>query len=302
MLNFIKSKQARILSLLLLLMIVLTLIDAVDMNSASAPARALTQIATPLQQAGAFVSDKCAAFFSRYSDAEAANARADALQAENDELRQQLIAMEALARENTQYKQELAIAESTEGLTTLPASVIARDALSGCTSFQIDVGEKDGVSVGNLVITSSGVVGMISKVYNRTAQVTTILDPDISIGVYLSDTGDVGSLSGDTDNETLCKIGLLPSTCAATSGSMVVTAGVGGTYPKGLLIGTLTSEVLAEDNGIEGYAYVTPAVSVDTVTNVSVVTGFTDADNSSAAESALSAAGDDTNDATDSEE
>ncbi len=276
--EFLRGRQARILAMLFLLMMGLMLFDLSGNGYGSAPSRLLAAVTAPLQKATTALSDRWASFFSRYTDAAAAHERAAALEAENDELRRQLIELDELRRQNAQYEQELAIADTTEGLTTLPAAVIARSANARFSAFEIDVGKKDGVEVGNLVITPSGVAGMVSAVYDRVARVTTVLSPELSIGVCISATGDLGEVQGDpaaaAEGMTLVK--LLPGDCAAEAGSLVVTAGVGGNYPRGLLLGMLETGVRPGENGVEGSARLVPAVEVNEIVNVSVVTGFAD--------------------------
>lgn len=56
-------------------------------------------------------------------------------------------------------------------------------------------------------------------------------------------------------------------------GGLVLTSGVGGIYPKGLVIGTV-SRVFRSDMDISSYAVVTPGVDVNSIEDVFVITSF----------------------------
>ena len=71
------------------------------------------------------------------------------------------------------------------------------------------------------------------------------------------------------------RLSYLTEDASIVIGDTVETSGAGGVFPKGVMIGTVES-VLPEENGISYYAVLKPFVDVETVTNVSVVTAFTD--------------------------
>ena len=65
----------------------------------------------------------------------------------------------------------------------------------------------------------------------------------------------------------------LSSSTNIAYGSIICTAGIGGTVPKGLVIGTVTS-VEEEATDISSYAVIEPEVSIDDLTDCIVVKNF----------------------------
>ena len=59
-----------------------------------------------------------------------------------------------------------------------------------------------------------------------------------------------------------------------SSGDSVVTSGISGIFPAGLLLGHV-NEIKPESHGISQYAIIEPAVNFDELKNVFVITGFT---------------------------
>ena len=77
----------------------------------------------------------------------------------------------------------------------------------------------------------------------------------------------------DLSENGTCKLSYLERSTAVQEGETIVTSGVGGIYPKGILIGTV-QEVKPEQHGITSYAVVQPQVDVTTVKDVFIITDF----------------------------
>ncbi len=114
------------------------------------------------------------------------------LEAELDQLRSADITRDAT---NAALASLLAATEvdyltDVEGVT---ASVL-RDAVGNFNDdmISVDVGRRDGVTAGMAVVTGAGLVGRINDVDFSSSTVTTVSDPDLTIGVRLLDTGEVG--------------------------------------------------------------------------------------------------------------
>ena len=65
----------------------------------------------------------------------------------------------------------------------------------------------------------------------------------------------------------------LPADCQLLSGDLVVTSGLGGYYPAGMVIGRV-QEVLPDDSGAASYALIAPQTDPDTLTEVAVIKSF----------------------------
>lgn len=206
----------------------------------------------------------------------------DELVEENNTLRSQLSRAEfklrqneGLAKENEELKKYLGLKDSHDDYELVYASVTGRGAGNSDKVLIIDAGKRDGLSQGQLVMTNDGVVGVVSDVGSAFAEVTTVLDTEISIGAMIVRTHDVAILEGSTryQGEGKCVLSLLPNENSAQVGDTVQTSGLGHTYPKGLIIGTV-DEVFGDEYRNSVTAVIKPTVDFDEVTSVMIITSF----------------------------
>ena len=198
-----------------------------------------------------------------------------ALRAEIQDLKEQLIDYEMVKMENEQFRELLEIKERNSDLIFEPATVVGRTPDDWFGSFTIDVGTYHGVSLRCPVITSEGLVGIVSEVGHGYSKVQTILDPSVNIGGVDINPLDTGIVTGTLPlaREGRCKLGFLPRESGATPGDTIVTSGTGGLLPRGLIIGEI-DEVEMETSGLSLYAAVTPAADIMGARQVLVITDF----------------------------
>lgn len=206
----------------------------------------------------------------------------DTLKAENEQLQEKLNEAEEKLRqaeqhtvENKSMREMLGIAEEREDMKFAMAHVIARGQNGYSQTLTLDKGSLQGLSAKDMVITGSGIVGYISEVGLTWAKVTTILDSSCEIGVILTRTQDAGVLQGNTElaKDGRCKIAYLKNDVSLTVGDSAETSGVGGIFPKGLFVGRI-KEIKSETTGLAQYAVIEPAVSINELDTVFVVTEF----------------------------
>jgi rod shape-determining protein MreC len=169
-------------------------------------------------------------------------------------------AYELKVQENTALHAEI---EHLEGLLRLPsfenyraepARVARRDFSSWWQRLIIRKGSNYGLTVGAPVIFTGGVVGRVSEVHAYTAVVDLISSPEVRLAATLENdmrpisyqgalTTSFGPARGVVEYVPL-DILLLPDQTRR-----LVTSGLGGVFPPGLVIGTLT-EVSASADGL----------------------------------------------------
>lgn len=177
--------------------------------------------------------------------------------------------------ENNRLKSLLDLQERETELQTVAAQIVSRDYDKQYKAVTINKGSSDGIAEGNAVITKDGILGVVQSVGVNWAKVTTIFDVDSAIGAKFTRTGDIGVVEGDAElsEEGKCKIQYISSDASIINGDIVVSSGVGGIYPGGLIIGKV-SEVKTDVMGAVEYAVVEPAAKFDEVYEVLAVTGF----------------------------
>ncbi len=204
------------------------------------------------------------------------------LLAENEKLQEEIIALrekqidyDNLAIKNEQYEEYFDFAQDDSNIEYLPALVIGRDNLDGFYSFTIDKGENDGLALNDVVTAPEGVVGVITEIGLNYAKVETILNPNIQVGVYSSESRDTGIVSGNVDleSEEKCLMKYLPKDTEIKEDELIVTSGLGLIFPKELVVGTVT-KIDFDSSGNSKYAVVEPAVDVSDIKMVFVVTDF----------------------------
>jgi rod shape-determining protein MreC len=119
------------------------------------------------------------------------------------------------------------------------ADVIGLDTSGLMRVIYINRGARDGVEVGMPVVTELGLVGRITGVRAAASQVLLISDTNSSVSARLQTSRAEGSVRGQL-SATL-RMELIPREEEVTPGELVVTSGLGGGFPPGLVIGQVTS-------------------------------------------------------------
>lgn len=207
----------------------------------------------------------------------------DTLKAENEALRARLAEAEAQARdgaeavkENERLRKLLEFTEKHSDLVLESARVLARTASNWSSTFTIGKGEKDGVAVGDPVITEYGaLVGQVTELGSDWATVSTIIDAGTSIGAIASEAGSTGMVVGDFNlmQEGLMKLTYLPDGSQLFVGDTILTSGSGGSYPEGLVIGTVASAQTEAGGQIE-FGLIKPYCDLNALVQVFVVKEF----------------------------
>lgn len=157
---------------------------------------------------------------------------------ENNQLRIQLASAQETARENDRLRSLLTWRASAPWTLKL-GQVVLRDPANWWRAVQINIGRRDGVRLNDTVLTPKGLVGRVSSVSFDHAQVVLLGDPGCSVSAMVGTeerhTGIVGASSSlDT---SLVEMTYLPRHAEIPAGAPVHTSGLGGVFPKGILVG-----------------------------------------------------------------
>lgn len=163
----------------------------------------------------------------------------DALVASLLEMRARLSRLELLEQENDQLRTLLDSA--TEADTEyLAAELAAVDLDPFAHRILVRRGQADGVIAGMPVIDDRGVIGQVDKVMNHMSSVVLITDPDHALPVQIQPDGERTIAYGSGAFDTL-RLNDLPMNTRATAGSLVITSGLGGRFPRGLPVARIES-------------------------------------------------------------
>jgi rod shape-determining protein MreC len=176
----------------------------------------------------------------------------------------------AAAKENASLRQALDF-ERSFGHRMVAAQVVGRGPDGFSRTLEIDRGTADGVKAGMIVTTGAGLVGRVQEAGPHGAIVQTLADPQSRVNVFLSASGLQGTVTGGPAALQL-EIDHSLGT-AASSGEWALTSGVGGGYPRGLVVGELAS-VTHRDSATSDQALVAWVNDPAAISLVLVITDF----------------------------
>ncbi len=194
-----------------------------------------------------------------------------ALMAENERLRSAL----AGAREGELREADLA---ALMALTNLPggqltvAGVIARDPSPVRDVIQINRGRRDGVEDGMSVAGKGGaLIGTVEKSFDSVAWVRLITDPKSAANAIVQESRATATAVGAAGH--VVRMEFVTQGAEVKPGDTVLTSGLGGSYPAGLLIGRVAK---VEGGPLDVFkdVQVEPASRLSSLESVVVLTGF----------------------------
>jgi rod shape-determining protein MreC len=103
----------------------------------------------------------------------------------------------------------------------------------------VDKGARDGLFVGQAVLDSGGVFGQVARVGQLTAEVILISDATHAIPVEVNRNG-LRTIAVGSGDPTRLKLPYLPTSADVVAGDLLVTSGLGGVFPAGYPVGTVT--------------------------------------------------------------
>lgn len=187
-------------------------------------------------------------------------------------LRNQVHELRALEGENNELRRQLDFLRRAEK-QLIPCEVISRDVSGWWNSVRINRGAADGVRSDMAVITTDGLVGRTVETSLRTADVLLISDPNCKVSARIPRTGAFGVVVGagvSGGGRVVCVMDYINKDIPVLEGDEVVTSGLGGVFPKGLLIGYV-ERVQRDSSGLYQRADIVPKADLGRLNYVFVV-------------------------------
>lgn len=242
----------------------------------AAPQELLSVVLTPLQKVTSALSGGAASVWEKYTSIDDVMDRNEQLEAENAELRQQMVDYDRIKAENDAYKALARIQDTNSEASYVSAFVIGRDPLDEFGGFTLDQGSTDGVTVNDAIISDRGyLLGVVVEVDATSCKVMTILHPSFNAAGVISRTRENGIITGSADYaaDGQCVLTNLDRATEARKGDQVITTGLGGVFPANLLVGTV-QEVVPEQSGKSSSAVILPGADPRTVKHVFIITEY----------------------------
>ena len=183
------------------------------------------------------------------------------LQKQNADLRESAIAAQRLAG-LLEFKEQF-IAQ------TVAARVIGRDSTNWYGGVVLNKGDRDGIRPEMGVMTPAGVVGRVVKTGPYSSMVLLVTDPHNAITGIIQRSRDEGIVEGTSQGRA--RIKYLPLLASVRVGDTVVTSGLTGGFPRGIVIGAVLS-IQKEEGELFQSAEITPEADLSKLEEVLVIT------------------------------
>jgi rod shape-determining protein MreC len=166
-----------------------------------------------------------------------------------------------LASENTRLREIVDKRDDLRDYEPIQATVIARNPDQWEEKVILDKGEVHGVEKNMAVMTAQGLIGKVKLTtpLTSTIELLSTQDPNYRVSAMVAGEKEVfGLIEGYDDERKELILKRVDSNIEIKKGQKIMSSGLGGIFPKGLLIGEIT-EVTTDDFGLTKMAYIKPA-------------------------------------------
>ena len=146
-----------------------------------------------------------------------------------------------LKKEISELKEALKLRKTLSEYNVETATILSRNKSYWLNNIIIDKGKRDGLSENMAVVTDSGMIGILSKVYKTSSEVKLITSNDtankISVSIKVGETDTYGILNGYDKKNNLIKVIGIDKNIEIKNDDVVLTSGLSEYIPRGLYIG-----------------------------------------------------------------
>ena len=271
--RLLKTTTTRVFALVLAMLLLGSLLPFALRGNASPITSVVGLITGPLQGLSAMLSNRVADITSHFASSAELQRRLDERDDEIAELRAMLVNYhDAIARLDF-YAEFLDLRRENPSFRFAESAIIGIDQIGDSISaFTLNRGAASGISAGNPVLMGQYLVGVIAEAGLTTSTVHTVVNPRVNIAVYETLTGEIGfaNASPELAARGLTSIPQLDRATAITTGYLIATSGLGGIYPRDLILGVVT-DVIDGDQGFYVTAIIEPAVDLTSLRDVLVL-------------------------------
>ncbi len=194
----------------------------------------------------------------------------ESIKKENSRLTEMVGNLREIQSENERLRKLLAFKEKYLA-SGVSAEVIARDTTSEYQTIRINKGGDVGLKIRMPVMTPEGIVGQLITVWQHYSDVLLLTDQNHAIDIIVQRSRARGVVKGG--DRLKCEIHYLARTDDVVVGDVLVSSGIEGIFPKGLLIGAI-GRIEKKKFGVSQRVIVLPAVDLSKLEEVLVITNL----------------------------
>jgi rod shape-determining protein MreC len=229
-------------------------------------------VLSPVESLLRGIAQPVANVVTRYGDTRDLTQENESLRAENERLTAEIARLHEDTARLEELERLLGTTQTLSDQKLTAAEVIATDPTNGRRRVAIDKGRSDGLKTGMPVVTEGAtLVGTITKVEDDHAWITLVTDIDSAVSSHILESRAQGIVDG-TYRGTM-EMTFVEQSNAVKVGDRVLTSGLGGAYPDGLVIGKVT-EVTGSPQDLFKSVTVEPLASLSKLEDVLVITSF----------------------------
>jgi len=200
--------------------------------------------------------------------------RFDAAEAQRDTAVLRSQGLDRLQGENAALRLLLGLGKRPE-LRFVPAEILHQPQPTDGRSLLLSAGARQGIQPFQPVVAPEGLLGVVRTVDEGFAVAMSWADPEFRASAVTADgavSGIVAATAAESPSLALLELRGVPFRDSVAVGTMVVTSGLGGVYPRGIPVGTVLAQVRVQE-GWERVYLLRPAANPSSAVHVMVVTG-----------------------------
>lgn len=236
---------------------------------------ALVTVATPFRWAFTKVGEGLSGFSMYFRTLEELRDENEALRAELEGYKNLVYDAELIGEENEFLSEFLGIKEEHVDFLFEDATVVGRESTNYRTVYTLSKGTLHGIEVNMPIITEEGLVGHITEVGATWSKAVLITETASAVGGYIERSGVLGVVEGTYElrTEGVCRMVYIEPDSDIRVGDKVLSSGMGGVYPRGILIGRI-SEISVDENTRTLTALIEPSADLDSISKLMIITEY----------------------------
>ncbi len=236
---------------------------------------ALVTVATPFRWAFTKVGEGLSGFSMYFRTLEELRDENEALRAELEGYKNLVYDAELIGEENEFLSEFLGIKEEHVDFLFEDATVVGRESTNYRTVYTLSKGTLHGIEVNMPIITEEGLVGHITEVGATWSKAVLITETASAVGGYIERSGVLGVVEGTYElrTEGICRMVYIEPDSDIRVGDKVLSSGMGGVYPRGILIGHV-SEISVDENTRTLTALIEPSADLDSISKLMIITEY----------------------------
>ena len=227
----------------------------------------VTEVVSPVQEGLASSKQSLSSLWDNYLSIVDTSKENSILKKQISRLESDITSMEEMRKENLRLKRLLSFSEEVSHQKIM-AQVVGWDSANEFKVIRLNKGTRHGIKAMAPVVTNQGLVGYVYRATENYSDVLTILDQNNRVDIVVERTRTHGIVEGVFNFK--CALKYIMRNEHVEVGDKLITAGVGGIYPKGIKVGMIT-DISKENFGMTLSIEVVPSVDFDKLEEVLVM-------------------------------